>query len=221
MDKNRILIIEDEASIRELLAMNLEAVGYEVDLAEDGVKAEQKILADQGLYDLALVDVMLPGPGGFDLIGSLNQKEIPCIFLTAKADVASKVKGLRLGAEDYMVKPFEMLELLVRIEKVLERTGRARKVLTIRNIMVDVQSHQVLKDGIPVNLKPMEYDLFVLLLQNKNIALGREELLKRVWGEDYLGESRTVDVHIGQLRKKLELYDEIKTIPKLGYRLEE
>lgn len=115
MDKNRILIIEDEASIRELLAMNLEAVGYKVDLAEDGVKAEQKILADQGLYDLALVDVMLPGPGGFDLIGSLNQKEIPCIFLTAKADVASKVKGLRLGAEDYMVKPFEMMELFARV----------------------------------------------------------------------------------------------------------
>ena len=115
----------------------------------------------------------------------------------------------------------EMLELLVRIEKVLERTGRAKKVLTVRNILVDMQSHQVYKDGLPVSLKPMEYDLFVLLLQNKNIALGREELLKRVWGEDYLGESRTVDVHIGQLRKKLELYDEIRTIPKLGYRLEE
>ena len=113
--------------------------------------------------------------------------------------MASKVKGLKLGAEDYMVKPFEMLELLVRIEKVLERTGRARKVLTIRNIMVDVQSHQVLKDGIPVNLKPMEYDLFVLLLQIKHCLGGR--LLKRVWGEGYLGESRTVDVHIGQLRK--------------------
>ena len=127
------------------------------------------------------------------------------------------MKGLKLGAEDYMVKPFEMLELLVRIEKVLERTGRAKKVLTVQNI----QSHQVYKDGLPVSLKPMEYDLFVLLLQNKNIALGREELLKRVWGEEYLGESRTVDVHIGQLRKKLELYDEIKTIPKLGYRLEE
>ena len=143
------------------------------------------------------------------------------LYLTAKDDVASKVKGLKLGAEDYMVKPFEMLELLVRIEKVLERTGRAKKVLTVRNILVDMQSHQVYNDGLPVSLKPMEYDLFVLLLQNKNIALGREELLKRVWGEDYLGESRTVDVHIGQLRKKLELYDEIRTIPKLGYRLEE
>ena len=98
-----------------------------------------------------------------------------------------------------------MLELLVRIEKVLERTGRAKKALTVRNILVDMQSHQVYKDGFPVSLKPMEYDLFVLLLQNKNIALGREELLKRVWGENYLGESRTVDVHIGQLRKKLEL----------------
>ena len=170
---------------------------------------------------MAVVDIMLPGKEGFALMEDFKKKDIPVIYLTAKDDVTSKVKGLKLGAEDYMVKPFEMLELLVRIEKVLERTGRARKVLTIRNIMVDVQSHQVLKDGISVNLKPMEYDLFVLLLQNKNIALGREELLKRVWGEDYLGESRTVDVHIGQLRKKLELYDEIKTIPKLGYRLEE
>ena len=125
------------------------------------------------------------------------------------------------GEEDYMVKPFEMLELLVRIEKILERTGRAKRILTIKNIQADLQSHQILKDGIPVNLKPLEYDLFILLLQNKNIALGREELLKRVWGEEYLGESRTVDVHIGQLRKKLELYDEIKTIPKLGYRLED
>ena len=164
---------------------------------------------------------MLPGKDGFALMEDFKKKDIPVIYLTAKDDVTSKVKGLKLGAEDYMVKPFEMLELLVRIEKVLERTGRARKVLMIRNIMVDVQSHQVLKDGIPVNLKPMEYDLFVLLLQNKNIALGREELLKRVWREDYLGESRTVDVHIGQLRKKLNLADHIKTVSKLGYRLEE
>ena len=135
-------------------------------------------------------------------------------------DAVDSILTERTAREIYL-KPFEMLELLVRIEKVLERTGRAKKVLTVRNILVDMQSHQVYKDGLPVSLKPMEYDLFVLLLQNKNIALGREELLKRVWGENYLGESRTVDVHIGQLRKKLELYDEIRTIPKLGYRLEE
>ena len=214
--KNKILVIEDDRAISELLCMNLEAAGYETVAAYDGEEAQRLLL-----WHMAVVDIMLPGKDGFALMEDFKKKDIPVIYLTAKDDVTSKVKGLKLGAEDYMVKPFEMLELLVRIEKVLERTGRARKVLMIRNIMVDVQSHQVLKDGIPVNLKPMEYDLFVLLLQNKNIALGREELLKRVWGEDYLGESRTVDVHIGQLRKKLELYDEIKTIPKLGYRLEE
>lgn len=143
------------------------------------------------------------------------------IYLTAKDDVASKVKGLKLGAEDYMVKPFEMLELLVRIEKVLERTGRAKKILEIRDVKVDLEKHQVTKKGVAVNLKPMEYDLLVLLLQNRNIALGREEILRRVWGTEFLGESRTVDVHVGQLRKKLELYEEIRTIPKLGYRLED
>ena len=204
----------------ELLCMNLEAAGYETVAAYDGEEA-QRLLLWQENADLAVVDIMLPGKDGFALMEDFKKKELPVLYLTAKDDVASKVKGLKLGAEDYMVKPFEMLELLVRIEKVLERTGRTKKVLTVRNILVDMQSHQVYKDGFPVSLKPMEYDLFVLLLQNKNIALGREELLKRVWGENYLGESRTVDVHIGQLRKKLELYDEIRTIPKLGYRLEE
>lgn len=218
--KNKILVIEDDRAISELLCMNLEAAGYETVAAYDGEEA-QRLLLWQEDADLAVVDIMLPGKDGFALMEDFKKKELPVLYLTAKDDVASKVKGLKLGAEDYMVKPFEMLELLVRIEKVLERTGRAKKVLTVRNILVDMQSHQVYKDGLPVSLKPMEYDLFVLLLQNKNIALGREELLKRVWGENYLGESRTVDVHIGQLRKKLKLYDEIRTIPKLGYRLEE
>ena len=164
---------------------------------------------------------MLPGKDGFSLMDDFNEKNLPVIYLTAKDDVASKVKGLKLGAEDYMVKPFEMLELLVRIEKVLERTGRAKKILEIRDVKVDLEKHQVTKKGVAVNLKPMEYDLLVLLLQNRNIALGREEILRRVWGTEFLGESRTVDVHVGQLRKKLELYEEIRTIPKLGYRLED
>lgn len=201
--KNKILVIEDDRAISELLCMNLEAAGYETVAAYDGEEA-QRLLLWQEDADLAVVDIMLPGKDGFALMEDFKKKELPVLYLTAKDDVASKVKGLKLGAEDYMVKPFEMLELLVRIEKVLERTGRAKKVLTVRNILVDIQSHQVYKDGLPVSLKPMEYDLFVLLLQNKNIALGREELLKRVWGENYLGESRTVDVHIGQLRKKLD-----------------
>ncbi len=164
--KNKILVIEDDRAISELLCMNLEAAGYETVAAYDGEEA-QRLLLWQEDADLAVVDIMLPGKDGFALMEDFKKKELPVLYLTAKDDVASKVKGL------------------------------------------------------PVSLKPMEYDLFVLLLQNKNIALGREELLKRVWGENYLGESRTVDVHIGQLRKKLELYDEIRTIPKLGYRLEE
>ena len=220
----KVLLCEDEEDIRSFVVINLKRAGYIV-LECASAEAALEMMMSEGLPDIAILDVMLPGMDGTEAIKEVRNTEqlkyVPMMLLTAKEKELDKVVGLDCGADDYMVKPFEMLELLVRIEKVLERTGRARKVLMIRNIMVDVQSHQVLKDGIPVNLKPMEYDLFVLLLQNKNIALGREELLKRVWGEDYLGESRTVDVHIGQLRKKLELYDEIRTIPKLGYRLEE
>ena len=199
--------------------MNLNAAGYETAAAYDGEEARRLLLWHEDA-SLALVDIMLPKRDGFELMEDFRKKHIPVIYLTAKDDVVSKVRGLRLGAEDYMVKPFEMLELLVRIEKVLERTGRARRMLEIRDIQVDLVRHQVTKNGVIVSLKPMEYDLFVLLLQNRNIALGREEILRRVWGEEFLGESRTVDVHIGQLRKKLDLYEEIRTIPKLGYRLE-
>ena len=216
---NKILVIEDDRAISELLCMNLNAAGYETAAAYDGEEARRLLLWHEDA-SLALVDIMLPKRDGFELMEDFRKKHLPVIYLTAKDDVVSKVRGLRLGAEDYMVKPFEMLELLVRIEKVLERTGRARRMLEIRDIQVDLVRHQVTKNGVIVNLKPMEYDLFVLLLQNRNIALGREEILRRVWGEEFLGESRTVDVHIGQLRKKLDLYEEIRTIPKLGYRLE-
>ncbi len=218
--KNKILVIEDDRAISELLCMNLNAAGYETAAAYDGEEARRLLLWHEDA-DLALVDIMLPGKDGFSLMDDFKEKNLPVIYLTAKDDVASKVKGLKLGAEDYMVKPFEMLELLVRIEKVLERTGRAKKILEIRDVKVDLEKHQVTKNGVAVNLKPMEYDLLVLLLQNRNIALGREEILRRVWGTEFLGESRTVDVHVGQLRKKLELYEEIRTIPKLGYRLED
>ena len=217
---NKILVIEDDRAISELLCMNLNAAGYETAAAYDGEEARRLLLWHEDA-SLALVDIMLPKRDGFELMEDFRKKHLPVIYLTAKDDVVSKVRGLRLGAEDYMVKPFEMLELLVRIEKVLERTGRARRMLEIRDIQVDLVRHQVTKNGVIVSLKPMEYDLFVLLLQNRNIALGREEILRRVWGDEFLGESRTVDVHIGQLRKKLDLYEEIRTIPKLGYRLEE
>lgn len=220
MERNRILVIEDEASIRELLFMNLEAVGYEVDLAGDGVEAEWKISQDQGGYDLALVDVMLPGPGGFDLIEGLNRKEIPCIFLTAKADVGSKVKGLRLGAEDYIVKPFEMMELFARVENVLKRRKKLKDFIEIDGCRIDLASHKVYEDGREIALKPMEYDLFLFLCRNRNVAFTRNQLLDKIWGVDYGGETRTVDVHIASLRKKLKVGSRIQTIPKLGYRLE-
>lgn len=217
--KNKILIVEDDPAIAELLEMNLTAAGYETKKALSG-EALPALLEANPDGDLALVDIMLPGRDGFSLMEEFRKRRIPVIYLTAKGDVASKVKGLRLGAEDYMVKPFEALELLVRIEKVLERTGRARRFLTVKDVEVDLKKRQVKKAGETVVLKPMEYDLLVLLLQNRNVALGREEILNRVWGVDYLGESRTVDVHVGQLRKKLSLHREICTLPKFGYRLE-
>ena len=200
--------------------MNLSAAGYQVIEQNDGNSVD-KVLAEINDIDMALVDIMLPGKDGFQLMELFRKKKIPVIYLTAKGDVASKVKGLRLGAEDYMVKPFEILELLVRIEKVLERTGRARRLLKIADIEINLEKHQVTRQGECVNLKPMEYNLLVLFAQNRNVALGREEILNRIWGTDYLGESRTVDVHVGQLRKKLGLSEQLRTIPKIGYRLED
>ena len=225
--KTRILVIEDDASISELICMNLEAAGYEPVPVYDGVE-EEKIISglagggEEGVsYALALVDIMLPGKDGFELMGCMQSAGIPVIYLTAKADVISKVHGLRAGAEDYIVKPFEVLELLVRMEKVLERTGRGKEIIEIRDVRIDRKEHQVMKAGIPVALKPMEYELLVLLAANKNVAFSREQLLNQVWGSDYMGETRTVDVHIGRLRKKLDFFEVIRTIPKTGYRLED
>ncbi len=133
----------------------------------------------------------------------------------------SKVQGLKSGAEDYIVKPFEVLELLVRIEKVLERTGKSRVTIQIKDVVINLKEHSVTKSGEKISLKPMEFELLVTLASGKNIAFSREELLKRIWGTDYVGETRTVDVHIGQLRKKLGFHDVIRTISKTGYRLED
>ncbi len=217
---DRILVVEDEEAISELIEMNLTVAGYEVVQVYDGGKVEE-VLEQEAGFDLALVDVMLPGRDGFSLMEVMKHFRIPVIYLTAKTDVGSKVRGLRSGAEDYIVKPFEVLELLVRVEKVLERTGKQREMLEFADIRIVLGEHQVYKAGQEISLKPLEYDLLVLLAKNKNRAFTRDQLLNQVWGNDYLGESRTVDVHIGQLRKKLGLADVIKTIPKIGYRLED
>lgn len=220
MARNRILIVEDDESISKIILKNLTSAGYAVAAYYDGAEAARAVVSDTD-FDLALLDIMLPGMDGFELMGYMKHADIPVIYLTAKADLDSKIQGLRDGAEDYIVKPFEILELLVRIEKVLERTGKMRQVLEVNDLTINLLERSVRKNGEEISLKPMEFDLLVMLAKNKNIALSRERLLHGVWGVDYVGETRTVDVHIGQLRKKLELADYIKTISKMGYRLED
>ena len=217
---NRILVVEDDTAISELICMNLEVTGYEVVPVLDGNEVEGTLEKEED-FDLALLDIMLPGKDGFELLGVMKKYGIPVIYITAKADVNSKIKGLRSGAEDYIVKPFEVLELLVRVEKVLERTGKQKEIIQVKDVEIHLSEHKVTRNGQTVSLKPMEYDLLVLLAKNKNVAFTREQMLNEVWGSNYLGETRTIDVHIGQLRRKLDLSDVIKTIPKIGYRLEE
>lgn len=220
MAQNRVLIVEDEISIAKMIAMNLKVAGYETKMFHDGREAAE-VLEEERAYDIALLDVMLPGMDGFSLFDIVRSYEIPVIFLTAKDDINSKIQGLQGGAEDYIVKPFDMLELMVRMEKVLERTKKLSDVIRILDVEINFLEHSVRKNGEEVLLKPMEFELLCVLARNKNIAISREELLRRVWGMDYLGETRTVDVHIGQLRKKLSLNDNIKTVSKMGYRLED
>ena len=218
--ENRILIVEDNLAIAELLEMNLTVVGYGTANCRDGEEALNLLAKDQK-FDLAIVDIMLPGKDGFELLPFFKDRGIPVIFLTAKDDVASKVRGLKGGAEDYIVKPFEVLELLVRVEKVLERTGRLQSILKTGDVEIHLESRTVRKNGREIRLKPLEYDLLILFVRNKNVTFTRERLLKEVWGDFYMGETRTVDVHVGQLRRKLGDQGLIQTIPKIGYRLEE
>lgn len=220
MSRNRVLIVEDEEAIGRLLTMNLKMAGYESVWFQDGQEAVDSFPKDHR-YDLALLDVMVPGMDGFAVMEFLKPYGIPVIFLTAKDDINSKVQGLSGGAEDYMVKPFEMLELLLRMEKVLARSNKTEDILRVLNMEINTLEHSVKQNGVEVPLKPMEFDLLVVLAKNKNRAISRENLLRMVWGTDYMGETRTVDVHIGQLRKKLNLGEQIKTVSKLGYRLED
>ncbi len=215
----RILIVEDEEPIARMIAMNLSVSGMEPVIFPDGLQAERSLREDHR-YDLALLDVMVPGRSGFELLEVLRPFGIPVIFLTAKDDLASKLKGLTGGAEDYIVKPFEILELLVRMDKVLQRTGGNAGILHVRDLEIHLDEHRVFQNGEEVALRPTEFRLLAVLAKNRNIAVSREDLIRLVWGEAYTGESRTVDVHVGQLRKKLGLSESIVTIPRVGYRLE-
>ena len=215
---NRILIVEDEIAIVELIQAGLAKAGYAYDYALDGAAAAEKIEQDE--YDLILLDIMLPGKDGFALLPELSGYQIPVIFLTAKGDIQSKIKGLTEGAEDYLVKPFEMLELLVRLEKVMARQGKQEDCIRIRNVEIYPEKRVVKKDGEKVYLMPMEFDCLMLFVRNKNKALTRKQLLNALWNVEFEGETRTVDAHVGRIRKKLDFQDVIQTIPRIGYRLE-
>lgn len=214
----KILIIEDEKSISEMIRINLVSTGYICECAYDGQAATQYI--EENHYDLILLDVMLPIIDGFTLMEYIKEFSIPTIFITAKSHVEDRVKGLKLGADDYIVKPFEIIELLARIETVLRRYSKNETYLSVDNIRVDTLSMRVFKDDQEVKLTNKEYQLLVLFLENKNIVLFRERIYELVWNESYFGDSRTVDLHVQRLRKKLELTNRIVSVYKVGYRLE-
>ena len=214
-----ILIVEDDPSISRLIKLNLEMVGYRTTQIFDGLQVID--ILHEEIIDLILLDVLLPGINGFELISLITPFKIPVIYLTAKNTVMDKVTGLKLGAEDYIVKPFENIELLARIEVVLRRYSSENEYLYFKDIVIQEGNRLVKKHDEPINLTLKEFELFLLLVKNKNKALSREYLLEKIWGYEYMGETRTIDTHIQNLRKKLGLVDHIKTVYKIGYRLED
>lgn len=213
-----ILIVEDDDSIAGLIDMNLTAEGYRCTCAGDGLEGER--LAREKKYDLILLDIMLPHMDGYLLLEKIKPSQTPVIFMTAKGAVEDRIRGLKAGADDYLAKPFQIGELLARVEAVLRRTGCRKTRLDFGNVSVFLDSRQVLKDGEPVILTAKEFDLLAELVQNKNVALYREWLYEKVWKEPFLGETRTLDAHIQRLRRKLGWEERIKTIFRIGYRLE-
>jgi DNA-binding response OmpR family regulator len=211
-----ILIVEDDIDINDLIAKNLKLVGHTYSQAFDGAEAV-KMVAENS-FDLVLLDIMLPGMNGFEVIKKISFE--PVIFITAKDGLQHKLNGLSLGADDYIVKPFEMLELLARIDVVLRRIQKNTTIFNLDNVSVNLSNRTVAVDDAPVDLSPREFDLLEVLIKNQNIALSRDKLLELAWGYDYMGETRTVDNHIQKLRSKLGWESRIKTVYKLGYRLE-
>ncbi len=212
----KILVVEDERPIRNLIIKNLTLVGHNCVSASDGDEATS--IMERETFDLMLFDIMLPCISGLELIKNANGT--PVIFVTAKDGINDRLKGLSLGADDYIVKPFEMQELLLRVRAVLRRTSRSEKRLAFDDIEIDFSAKKVYRDNAEVVLTPKEYALIETLVLNRNIALSREKLISLVWGYDYEGDTRTVDVHIRQIRAKLGLKDRLKTLYKTGYRFE-
>ena len=222
-----VLIVEDDPNIRELLQMYLEKDGYAVTLAADGGQGLEKFRAIQP--DLVLLDVMMPVMDGWAVCKAIRQESsTPVIMLTAKGETDDKVTGLKAGADDYVTKPFEMKELLARIEAVLRRSDRGTEEtktrrLTFDKLTIDMDAFELVIDGAKVDAPPKEMELLFYLASTPNRVYTRNQLLDEVWGFDYFGDSRTVDVHVKRLREKLEGVSEswsLKTVWGVGYKFE-
>lgn len=212
----RILVVEDEISIAQMIKLCLTKNGYSCDIASNGVDASNML--EKKFYDLALLDIMLPDINGFELIEYMHQYNVPVIYVSAKITIADKIKGLKLGAEDYIVKPFDVSELVARVETVLRRYNKTQRFLETGKIKIDTLSRTVTLGGEEISLTNKEFELLLLLVRNANIALYRETIFEQVWQEPYYGNTRTIDLHIQRLKKKLHLGDAIETVYKVGYK---
>lgn len=213
----KILVAEDEEAIGNLIKKSLMKAGYQCILATDGVMAADMMMEET--FDLVLLDVMLPGIDGYELLDYAKKLGFPVIFLTALGTTEHKVKGLKLGADDYMAKPFEIVELLARVEAVLRRYNKVSTMLEVHDIVIDTASRMVKRGEEEIALTMKEFDLLLLLVRNQNIALYRDVIYENVWGGEFLEQSRTVDLHIQRLKKKLAWEEKIATVYKVGYRL--
>lgn len=214
----RTLIVEDEEAIGILMCRTLLSEGYQCDWVRTGTEGAEQI--ERASYSLILLDIMLPGLNGYELLEYIRPFGIPVIFVTAKGRVSERVHGLKLGADDYIAKPFQVSELSARVEAVLRRSGSHRRTVTIDDVTVDFEGRAVTKGNVPVTLTAKEYGLLAELVLHRNVALSREQLYETVWNELYTGETRTLDCHIQRLRKKLHWEDKIRTVFRVGYRLE-
>lgn len=214
----RILIVEDERAISNLMYVNLKAQGYDCTCAFDGKQAAD--LIEGNSYDLVLLDIMLPEIDGYELLEYIRPLGTPVIFITAKGTLGDRIKGLRLGADDYIVKPFQIGELLARVEALLRRAKKNAIEYSLFDVEINVNSRTVKKGGKIIDLTVKEFDLLIELIRNKNVALYRDRLYESVWNEPFTGETRTLDSHIQRLRKKLDWDEHIKTVFRIGYRLE-
>lgn len=228
----KILVIEDEPTLSRLLSYNLAQEGYETDVVGDGAEGYQA--AVRNTYDLIILDIMLPGMNGFEVLSKLRQKgsKTPVIILTARNAEEEVVQGLKFGADDYITKPFGVAELLARVSAVLRRTGNKEvedtgthsgdKVITVGDLFIYPEKYEVVLNNQSIPLRPKEFEVLLYLVQRPGIVVTRDDLMNVVWGFDYIGVQRTVDVHVSSLRKKLEMNQQsvqIESIRGVGYKL--